>query len=214
MSDWLQHVHTWEHCQRCPLAQQRSQVCLARSEWPAGSAVPNLRLPCDVLFVGEAPGMSEDATGYPFVGPAGQLLDSIVKRALPQGVAAVFTNLVACYPRQAKERGDNEPERGEVLECRQRLVEFVNLAQPRLMVRVGKMAVRYLNFDYEVPYADIDHPAHILRMPLAQRQMAVQRCIVHLHNAWDDVLQSGPRGPWVRWGVKYAEEQWSEEIPF
>ena len=209
---WLEHVKEWSNCQRCPLAQQRSQVCLARSEWPDGAQAPNLRLPCDVLFVGEAPGMSEDALGFPFVGPAGKLLDDIVANALPQGVYVAMTNLVVCYPRLAKERGDNEPERGEVLECRPRLVEFVNLAQPRLIVRVGRMAVQYLNFDYKVPYADIDHPAHIIRMPLAQRQMAAQRCIVHLRNAWDDVLEcnGATKEPWKEWGEKNAEAKTSK----
>lgn len=48
-----------------------TKVCLLRGS-----------IPCDILFIGEAPGESENAMGYPFVGPAGKLLDRIVGEAL------------------------------------------------------------------------------------------------------------------------------------
>jgi len=129
---WEEHVDKWKDCQRCPLAQQRGNICLARGTLPAA-----------VLFVGEAPGSSEDTLGLPFVGPAGQLLDQIIERALPTGTSYALTNLVACYPREAKSRGDNEPERGEILECRPRLIEFVNIARPKLIVLVGNLTDHY-----------------------------------------------------------------------
>lgn len=65
------HVENWSDCRACELHLWRRNVVLARGA-----------LPCDVLFVGEAPGKSEDAVGAPFVGPAGQLLDAIVAGAL------------------------------------------------------------------------------------------------------------------------------------
>ena len=221
MTTWLEHVKKWGDCQRCPLGQQRSLICLARSEWPAGAAMPNLRLPCDIAFVGEAPGMSEDAFGLPFVGPAGDLLNTIIHRALLGDTTTAFTNLVACYPRHAKETGDHRPERGEILECRQRLVEFVNLAQPRLIVRVGSLVQEYLNFDRSVSFVDIVHPAYILaRMAPAQKSGAANDCSVKLRNAWHKVLQS-PKQPWKKWETVYAAsetktgEYWDdEEIAF
>jgi len=41
-------------------------------------------IPCDILCVGEAPGKSENVIGQPFIGPAGKLLDHILKRAVPE----------------------------------------------------------------------------------------------------------------------------------
>lgn len=213
MTTWLKHVEDWRDCQRCPLAQQRDRICLARGT-----------VPCDVLFVGEAPGMNEDVHGLPFWGPAGVRLDEIIDRAFEPWrgtVTYAFTNLVACFPREAKERGDNEPERSEVLECRPRLIEFVNICQPRLIVRVGKMVVQYMNFDSSVLMVDIDHPAHILRMPAAQQGMATNRCVVRIRSAWEDALRL-PKHPWIRWGDKHAKVEeagrgyWydGEEIPF
>src|SRR3954471_2435855 len=99
MTTWLEHVARWRDCTRCPLSQQRSNIVLARGQ-----------VPCDVLFVGEAPGASEDALAQPFCGPAGHLLDQIVERALPPIVSYAMTNLVCCFPREAKAQGDNEPE--------------------------------------------------------------------------------------------------------
>ncbi len=173
MPNWLQHVEDWKDCQRCPLGKQRSNICLARGT-----------LPCMVLFVGEAPGISEDAIGQPFVGPAGNRLDQIIERSLPTSVTYALTNLVACFPREAKTEGINEPERGEILECRPRLIEFINIARP------SKLSTAYVNHTDTIKCIDITHPAAIMRMPLAQQTMAMQKCIVVLRNAVEDMLQS------------------------
>lgn len=69
MTPYQLHVQNWVGCTRCPLAAGRKRVCLVRGS-----------LPCDVLFVGEAPGESEDVLGAPFKGPAGRLLDSVIGR--------------------------------------------------------------------------------------------------------------------------------------
>ena len=220
--NWLDHVEKWKDCQRCPLGQQRSNICLARGT-----------VPCDVLFIGEAPGVSEDTFGLPFVGPAGQLLDQIILRTIPspdlsiwdrlgmhlstpwwvvldtakeQGLVIMetvwithaLTNLVACFPRNAKTIGENEPEYDEILECQPRLIEFVNLAQPKLIVCVGKLAANYVDHGDTVTCVDIDHPAYILRMSIAQRQMATQKCIVVLRNAVEDILNTTK--PFRNWG--------------
>lgn len=184
MTTWLEHVNKWRDCQLCPLAQQRSNIVLARGT-----------VPCDVLMVGEAPGASEDALGQPFVGPAGHLLDDIVERALPTGVRYAMTNLVCCFPREAKARGDNEPEPGEIRACHPRLVEFIGIARPRLVVCVGSLAGDWIGHDAYgkvrgATVVQILHPAFILaRLPLAQKRMAVDKAIVVIRSAVEDVLQ-------------------------
>lgn len=232
MSAWTDHVARWKDCTACGLCQQRDRICLARGVVPA-----------DIVFIGEAPGASEDALGQPFVGPAGQLLDNdsvqrpgIIQYSIPAhiendkwvlDVRCAFTNLVCCFPREAKERGDNEPEQDEIRACRPRLVEFVRLCRPKLIVLVGKLAAAHISgasmfsphalevvnrrseLDNSVAawlkaenttpewiapgkfleFIEIDHPAYILRMPLAQKQMAVQRAIVTLRCAVADMLQ-------------------------
>ena len=183
MSAWTDHVAKWRDCTACTLCEQRSNVVLARGQ-----------VPCDVLFCGEAPGASEDALGLPFVGPAGHLLDQIIERALPPTVKYALTNLVCCFPAEAKARGDNEPEYSEIVACRPRLMEFITLAKPKLIVCVGSLAWNYVEHDAYgrvrgANVIQIVHPAAVLRMPLAQKQMAVQKAIVILRNAVDSMLQ-------------------------
>ncbi len=181
MSTWIEHVARWRDCTACPLHTQRSNIVLARGT-----------VPCDVLFIGEAPGASEDALGLPFKGPAGGVLDQIIERALPPAVTYAMTNLVACYPRDAKMRGDNEPEHVEILACRPRLEEFIALASPRLIVCVGSLSTGYVREDGETPIVSIIHPAATFppRMARAQAGEALRRATVVLRNAVEDMLQS------------------------
>jgi DNA polymerase len=194
MSAWTEHVAKWEGCTRCALARQRGLICLARGD-----------VPCDVLFIGEAPGASENALGVPFVGPAGQLLDRVIEQALGgfslckagharangyggRSITTAYTNLVACFPEEAKGRGDNEPEVEEVLACRKRLDEFVALARPKLVVFVGNMVEQWTNVPDGAASVKIVHPASVLRQPLVQKNLAVQRAVVTLRNAVVDTF--------------------------
>ena len=59
----------------------------------------------DVLLVGEGPGQREDATGRPFVGPAGQLLDEMLRSIGWQRGDVFITNVVKCRP-----PGNRDPE--------------------------------------------------------------------------------------------------------
>lgn len=207
MSALSDHVAKWKDCELCPLWEQRSRICLGRGT-----------VPCDILFIGEAPGASEDATGQPFKGPAGDLLDKIIERALPghvelgddgatehwvYDVTYALTNLVCCFPREAKTEGTNEPAHSEIAACRPRLVEFVNIARPKLIVCVGALAAEYVSHTDTVRCVDIVHPAAILRMPLAKKNMAVQRSIVVLRNAVEDMLQVGNVN-FTKWGQGHA----------
>ncbi len=180
---WLDHVSKWKDCQLCPLSKQRSNIVLARGT-----------VPCDVLFIGEAPGQVEDALGRPFVGPAGRLLDQIIERSVPP-LTYALTNLVCCFPAEAKARGDNEPELAEIKACRPRLHEFIDLCKPKLVVRVGTLAADNVQHDSYglvrgAKCIDIVHPAFILaRLPQAQKHMAVQRCIVQIRNAVQSMME-------------------------
>lgn len=179
---WTEHVEKWRDCQLCPLAAQRANIVLARGT-----------VPCDVLFVGEAPGASEDALGLPFVGPAGQLLDQIIQYAVPANITYALTNLVCCFPAEAKARGENEPELAEIKACRPRLREFIALCRPKLVVCVGVLSGDNIGHDSYGRVAgaavvQIDHPAWMLRMPRAQKGMAVQRAVVILRGAVTNMI--------------------------
>lgn len=123
---------------------------------------------------------SEDTMGIPFVGPAGILLDAIDASAFQKHgtLRRAFTNLVACFPRAAKEAGINEPDGVEIEACAERLRELVYLAQPKLVVFVGALAAKWFpkcapNYDGQT--VQITHPAAILRTPSLGQELAARR---------------------------------------
>ena len=112
-------------CMTCPaLAATRSSVVV-------GTAPSGARL----LVVGEAPGAQEDATGVPFVGRSGKLLDQVLTEVgLPREHVAVL-NTVKCRP------PDNRvPTRQETANCRGWLVQQLALLEPALVVTLGLSA--------------------------------------------------------------------------
>lgn len=172
---YQKHVARWRKCTACPLATRRSKVVFTRGT-----------LPCDVLFVGEAPGASEDVLGRPFVGPAGKLLDVILERALPAACRYAITNLVGCMPKdETNEKG--EPPEEAIKACRPKLQELLALARPKAVVCVGSLARKHTPEVRGTKRAELIHPAAILRMDVSQQGLAVQRCVVTLQNLCDDL---------------------------
>ena len=116
-------------CTRCTLAARRTR------------AVPGEgNLLSDVLLVGEGPGAREDTTGRPFVGPAGQLLDELL-RSIGWDRADVFiTNVVKCRP-----PGNRDPEPVEVSACSAYLDRQERALDPAVVVTLGRHSLqRYL----------------------------------------------------------------------
>lgn len=142
-------------------------------------------VPCDVLFVGEAPGVSEDVVGKPFVGPAGKLLDRIIDQSgLANHCTYALTNLICCIPREDGSKA-GEPSEESILSCRQRLIEFVYLCHPKLIICVGSLAVKHVPIAVgpNLGYISIVHPAAILRANVAQQGFLIQKCVVTLADA-------------------------------
>jgi uracil-DNA glycosylase family 4 len=116
-------------CTRCPLHRGRTQ------------AVPGEGNPLtDVLLVGEGPGAREDATGRPFVGPAGQLLTELL-RAIGWAREDVFiANVVKCRP-----PGNRDPEPDEIGACAGYLDRQEAALDPAVIVTLGRHSLaRYL----------------------------------------------------------------------
>ncbi|MDH4334202.1 MAG: uracil-DNA glycosylase [Chloroflexota bacterium] len=113
-------------CTRCPLHAGR------------GRTVPGEGNPLsDVLLVGEGPGAREDATGRPFVGPAGQLLDELL-RSIGWAREDVFiANVVKCRP-----PGNRDPEPDEIATCSRYLDRQEEALDPVVIVTLGRHSLR------------------------------------------------------------------------
>ncbi len=186
------HCERWHDCSACNLYKTRSQVVLARGT-----------VPCDVVLIGEAPGISEDSIGLPFIGPAGHLLDQIINKAMdydkdgnPLWIYAM-TNLCCCLPIGEDGLKAAEPDDDYIEACSPRLQEFMEIANPSLIVTVGRLATEWLDPQYKksisfhkpIPMVSVLHPAAILRMQVAQQWLARQKCIVTIRQAVEEMLE-------------------------
>ena len=116
-------------CTRCPLAYA------GRHKIVFGDGSASARL----MFVGEGPGADEDASGIPFVGKAGQLLNNMIAAMGLARSDVYIANIVKCRP-----PGNRVPEPVEANTCSQFLVRQIDVVQPEVIVALGATAATYL----------------------------------------------------------------------
>lgn len=213
--EWQAHCQKWSKGCGHEYCSKVGRIVLGRGGVPA-----------DVLFVGEAPGVSEDVQGLPFVGPAGYLLNRIIDKALQGKYSYCITNLVGCMPTDETGSKSGAPSDDAVEQCTPRLQELYRIARPKLVVAVGKLSHTWLvpgmkysikldGLGGRVRFVEIDHPAFILRKPLVQQTFMERRCVVVLQNALEEMKhatsyhqEQSPAEPTTR-------PQWdSDDIPF
>lgn len=149
-------VESWKDCKDCNLHKTKCNYVFYRG-----------KAPCDVLFVGEAPGHNEDSCGEPFVGRAGELLEYLIKDT---GLKFTYgiTNIVSCIPLDENKK-IRPPSKEEALACRLRLLTTITKAKPTLIILLGKVAKKYLfipaamKAEKAIPIEELMHPAGILR---------------------------------------------------
>ncbi len=106
-------------------------LCPHRTNAVPGEGNPKAQL----MLIGEGPGATEDATGRPFVGQAGQLLNSILEAIELKREDVYITNIVKCRPPQ-----NRKPLPDEVASCMPYLHRQVALIRPKVMVALGGTA--------------------------------------------------------------------------
>ena len=139
------------------------------------------------MFVGEAPGADEDATGVPFVGRAGQLLTKMIEAGMGLSRSDVYiANVLKCRP-----PGNRNPEPAEISSCRPYLDAQIALVRPSVLVALGKFAAQFLLETEEpisrlrgrwgmregIPVMPTYHPSFLLRQPDRKKE------------AWEDLRQ-------------------------
>ncbi|HVM28352.1 MAG TPA: uracil-DNA glycosylase [Mycobacteriales bacterium] len=115
-------------CTACP------ELVAARTTVVVGDTPPGARL----LLLGEAPGAQEDATGRPFVGRSGQLLDVLLTEAGGRREDVAVLNTLKCRP-----PGNRPPKPAESARCRGWAERQLALVRPALVVALGLSATRW-----------------------------------------------------------------------
>ena len=115
-------------CDRCPLGATRTNLVFGTGNEHS-----------DIVFVGEGPGEKEDLQGIPFVGPAGQLLDVMLKLIGLRREDVYICNIVKCRPPMNR---DPAPEEREA--CSQWLERQIALINPKIIVCLGRISATWL----------------------------------------------------------------------
>ncbi len=115
-------------CTRCKLSVGRNKIVF-------GDGDPKARL----MFVGEGPGADEDASGLPFVGRGGQLLNNMINAMGLQREQVYIANIVKCRP-----PSNRVPEPDEAHTCIPFLEQQIAAVGPEVIVALGSTAATYL----------------------------------------------------------------------
>jgi DNA polymerase len=116
-------------CTACPLSNGRANAV-------SGEGVSRPL----VMVIGEGPGAGEDASGRPFVGKAGQLLDKMLASVgLSREKNCFIANVVKCRPPE-----NRDPEAEEVQACTAFLERQINLLEPKIILCAGRTAARHI----------------------------------------------------------------------
>tara|TARA_Y100000590_G_scaffold17007_2_gene20389 strand:+ start:12748 stop:13458 length:711 start_codon:yes stop_codon:yes gene_type:complete len=158
-------------CKECALHQSRTQTVFGvgntQSDW---------------FIIGEAPGSEEDVKGEPFVGRAGQLLNSmLLAMGLPRNEIFI-ANILKCRP-----PNNRDPKTDEVDACRKYLKRQLELIKPKIILALGRIAAQnllksdipigkmrgnsYLYPNSNLPVVVTYHPAYLLRSPREKRKV-------------------------------------------
>ena len=162
-------------CTRCNLHKNRNQTVFGEG-----------KIDPDIMIIGEAPGKDEDEQGKPFVGRAGQLLNSFLRSIKLNRNSVFITNVIKCRPPE-----NRNPESEEIKACSGFLEKQIDIIKPKVMVLLGKIAANSLLGEdkpmsdlrqkkffvnkSEIPIIVFYHPAYILRSPLKKS------------NVWEDL---------------------------
>ena len=175
-ADWDGRAAAVAACQRCELHKGRTQTVF-------GVGARDARW----MVIGEAPGQEEDRRGEPFVGRAGQLLNSMLAALGLKREAVYIANILKCRP-----PNNRDPRPEEVVCCETYLQRQIALVNPAILLCVGRIAAqnllkvqtpiaklrgqRHVYGPRQTPVVVTYHPAYLLRSPAEKRR------------AWQDLL--------------------------
>jgi DNA polymerase len=158
-----------KNCTRCAISQYRTKAVF-------GEGDPYSK----IMFIGEAPGKTEDETGRPFVGNAGKFLDTMLNAAGFSRENVYITNVIKTRPPE-----NRDPQPDEIANCRCYLDRQIEIIDPKIIVTLGRYSMGLflpgvtISKVHGVPYMKngrvympMYHPAATLHQP-GLREVAI-----------------------------------------
>jgi len=179
-TDPIQQTRTLADVATLVAACRACKLCEGRTKTVPGEGLANARL----VVIGEGPGRTEDETGRPFVGRAGELLTKILEAIKLPREQVFICNIVKCRPPE-----NRLPQFDEIAACLPFLYRQIELVKPKVILAMGGTAAQsLLNTKQSLgalrnqvhrfrgtPVVVTYHPAALLRNPNWKRP------------TWDDV---------------------------
>jgi len=133
---WQELLKDCLSCNKCALHKTRTKVVFGKGSRNA-----------KIMFIGEAPGESEDKEGLPFVGRAGKLLDKYMTVFdLSPDDNVYIANILKCRPPQNRDPNDSEQD-----SCIDYLRVQTKLLDPQIIVCLGRIAaMRIIKPDFRI----------------------------------------------------------------
>jgi uracil-DNA glycosylase len=169
-ADPLQQAGSLEAVAELVSACRKCQLCEGRTNTVPGEGAADSRL----VVVGEGPGKTEDETGRPFVGRAGELLTKILAAIDLPRERVYICNVVKCRPPNNRQPADDE-----IAACMPYLHRQLEVIRPRVILAMGNTAAQNLLRTSQslgslrqkihryrgIPVIVTYHPAALLRNP-------------------------------------------------
>ena len=179
-ADPIQQAASLEDVATLVAACHKCKLCDGRTNTVPGEGPANARL----VVIGEGPGKTEDETGRPFVGRAGELLTKILEAIKLPRDQVFICNVVKCRPPE-----NRLPQYDEIAACLPYLYRQIELVKPKVILAMGGTAAQSLLNTKQslgalrnqvhrfrgIPVIITYHPAALLRNPNWKRP------------TWDDV---------------------------
>ena len=166
---WEELKTQCESCEKCELCKTRTNVVFGQGNQNA-----------KIMFIGEAPGESEDLSGIPFVGRAGKLFDKYLEAVDIPRESVYIANMLKCRPPK-----NRDPLPAEEDLCIGYLRDQVLAIRPKVIVCLGRIsAMRIIKPDFKITaehgkwfdkngysVCAVYHPAALLRDPRKKDEM-------------------------------------------
>ena len=115
-------------CTRCSLHQTRTHTVPGEGDINA-----------DIMFIGEAPGKNEAATGRPFCGASGKILDELLESVDITRADVYVTNIIKDRP-----PGNRDPSQEEIAAYAPYLDRQIDIIQPKVLATLGRFSMVYI----------------------------------------------------------------------
>lgn len=165
------YYRKWHNCRNCSLHKTREKIVLCRGYATA-----------DILIIGDYPDEADDVFGRPFCGSAGMLLNSITTEVFGVNASLAYTNIVACLPIRISDNGRDirKPTEIEKKACFPRLLEYVEVIKPKVILALGTLTLSSVNklpIKWHCRIFTAIHPIEVVYMPEVRRNQGYRRIL-------------------------------------